>query len=191
MIASLRGRVQDFYHDSLVVDVGGVGFNIFTTTAILDRVNLGEEVLLHTYLSVREDSLALYGFETKDERELFTLLITVNGVGPRLALAVLSALSTEEIRRAILHEQPDVFSRVSGIGRKTAQKILLQLHDRIPEMEGYEKISKISDVDTEVLEALTNLGYSVVEAQTAIQSIPHDTPEDVETRLRIAFQYFI
>jgi Holliday junction DNA helicase RuvA len=112
-------------------------------------------------------------------------------VGPRLALAVLSALSTEEIRRAILHEQPDVFSRVSGIGRKTAQKILLQLHDRIPEMEGYEKISKISDVDTEVLEALTNLGYSVVEAQTAIQSIPHDTPEDVETRLRIAFQYFI
>ena len=190
MIASVKGRVQDFSLDSLVVDVGGVGFDIYATTAILDRVNLGEEVFLHTYLSVREDSLTLYGFESKEEKELFTLLISVNGVGPRLALAILSTLSPEDIRRAILHEQSDIFSSVSGIGKKTAQKIILSLHDRIPEMDGYEKISRISDVDTEVLEALTSLGYSVVEAQMAIQSIPQDVSEEVETRLRIALQYF-
>jgi Holliday junction DNA helicase RuvA len=90
----------------------------------------------------------------------------------------------------VLHEQPEVFSRVSGVGRKTAQKILLHLQDRISSLGGLEPMAAVSDVDTEVIAALTALGYSVVEAQTALQSIPRDTLQEVETRLRLALQYF-
>jgi Holliday junction DNA helicase RuvA len=121
---------------------------------------------------------------------IFLLLLSVDGIGPKSALAVLSTLSPDAIRRAIFHEQPEVFTRVPGVGKKTAQKILLQLQDRIPAMSGLEAVSAISDVDTEVLGALTTLGYSVVEAQSALQSIPRETPQEVEARLRAALQYF-
>jgi Holliday junction DNA helicase RuvA len=132
----------------------------------------------------------LCGFETKEGREVFDLLLTVNGIGPRLALSVLSTLSPDVIRRAVFNEQADVFSRVPGIGSKTAQKIVLHLQDRFPKAEGLAPLSKISDVDSEVLSALTALGYSLVEAQAALQYIPRDTPQEVETRLRVALQYF-
>ncbi len=132
----------------------------------------------------------LYGFETHEGRQYFTLLLTVDGIGPKLALAVLSYLSPDAIRRAVFHEQPEVFSRVPGVGKKTAQKILLQLQDKIPGEAGLEPMTAISDADAEVLGALTSLGYSVVEAQAALQSIPRDTPQDVETRLRLTLQYF-
>jgi len=147
-------------------------------------------IFLFTCLVVREDSLTLYGFETKDEKDLFLLLLSVNGVGPRLALAILSTLTTETIRRAVLSEQAEVFSRVPGIGKKTAQKILLQLQDRIPVTEGLEAVVGMTDIDSEVLAALTTLGYSVVESQAALQSIPRDTPQEIEIRLRLALQYF-
>ncbi|MEJ2709329.1 MAG: Holliday junction ATP-dependent DNA helicase RuvA, partial [Anaerolineales bacterium] len=134
--------------------------------------------------------LTLYGFETREAREIYVLLLTVNGVGPRLALAILSVLSPDAIRRAVFHEQAEVFSRVPGIGKKTSQKILLHLQDKVTADIGLEPVSRVSEVDTEVLDALTALGYSVVEAQAALQSIPRDTPQDVEARLRAALQYF-
>jgi Holliday junction DNA helicase RuvA len=139
---------------------------------------------------VREDALLLCGFETKEGREVFDLLLSVNGIGPRLAMSILSTLTPDTIRRAVFSEQAEIFSRVPGIGNKTAQKIILHLQDRLPSVEGLAPLSKISDVDTEVLAALTTLGYSLVEAQAALQYIPRDTPQDVETRLRIALQYF-
>jgi Holliday junction DNA helicase RuvA len=157
---------------------------------VRDRLRPGDEVFLQTYLVVRQDALTLYGFENREERELFLLLLSVDGIGPKSALAVLTTLSVDAIRRAIFHEQPEVFTRVPGVGKKTAQKILLQLQDRIPAMSGLEPVSGISDVDTEVLGALTALGYSVVEAQSALQSIPRETLQDVEARLRAALQYF-
>jgi Holliday junction DNA helicase RuvA len=134
--------------------------------------------------------LALYGFETSDARELFTLLLSVDGIGPRLALAVLSTLNPETIRRAVFNEQAEVFNRVPGVGKKTAQKILLSLQDRITGVEGLAPLAAMSDADSEALSALIGLGYSVVEAQAALQSIPRDAPPDVETRLRLALQYF-
>ena len=140
-------------------------------------------------LVVRQDALSLYGFETRDERELFILLLQVDGIGPKSALAVLSTLTPDAIRRAVFHEQAEIFTRVPGVGRKTAQKILLQLQDRIPAVAGLEPAA-YTDADSEVLSALTALGYSVVEAQAALQSIPRDTPADVEARLRAALQYF-
>jgi len=190
MITRLSGRIQEINSDSVVLDIGGVGLQVFAPAPLRDRLKPGETVFLYTYLVVREDALSLYGFDTKEGRDFFILLLGVNGVGPRLSLAMLSTLSPDAIRRAVFHEQADVFSRVPGVGKKTAQKILLHLQDRIPMEAGLERIAAISDVDTEVLGALTSLGYSVVEAQTALQSIPRDTPQEVEARLRAALQYF-
>ena len=190
MIAVLNGRVLEIYSDSLVIGIGGLGLQVFVPGPLRDRLRPGDEVFLQTYLVVRQDALTLYGFENREERELFLLLLSVDGIGPKSALAVLTTLSADAIRRAIFHEQPEVFTRVPGVGKKTAQKILLQLQDRIPAMGGLEPVSGISDVDTEVLGALTALGYSVVEAQSALQSIPRETPQDVEARLRAALQYF-
>ena len=190
MITSINGRILEVYPDSLVVGLGGIGLQVFAPAPSRERLRPGEETFLYSYLVVREDALTLYGFETRDERDLFVLLLQVNGVGPKLALTILSALSPDAIRRAVFHEQPEVFNRVPGIGKKTAQKILLQLQDRIPSVAGLEPATMITDADTEVLAALTTLGYSVVEAQAALQSIPRDTPQDVETRLRVALQFF-
>jgi Holliday junction DNA helicase RuvA len=190
MIASLNGRIQEILPDSLIVEMGGVGLQVYTPTTTRDHLHVGDLVFLYTYLVVRQDLLALYGFESREGRQYFTLLLTVDGIGPKLALGVLSVLSPDAIRRAVFHEQPEVFSRVSGVGKKTAQKILLQLQDKITGEAGLEPVAAISDTDAEVIGALTSLGYSVVEAQAALQSIPRDTPQDVETRLRLALQYF-
>ncbi len=190
MIASLNGRIQEVNADSLVLEIGGVGLQVFVPVTVKDHARRGEIIFLFTHLVVREDSLTLYGFETREGRDFFDLLLTVNGVGPRLALAVLSVLSPDAIRRAVFHEQAEIFSRVPGVGKKTAQKILLQLQDRITPEIGLEPVSMFSDADGEVMDALAALGYSVVEAQAALQSIPRDTPQDVEIRLRLALQYF-
>ncbi len=191
MIASVEGEVVGTTDSAIVVRVGGVGLQVFVPAPLRARLRMLERVFLYTHLIVREDLLALYGFETEQEREYFNLLLGVNGVGPRLALAVLSTLSTDAIRRAVANEQSEVFARVPGVGKRTAQKVLLHLQDKIQggdvlEMAG----TNLAGVDESVLEALTALGYSVVEAQTALQSIPRDAPQDVEERLRIALQYF-
>lgn len=191
MIASLLGKIQEVLSDSLVVMVGGgVGLQVYVPAPTRDRHRLGDAISLSTYLIVRQDMLALYGFETREERDYFNLLLGVDGIGPKLALGVLSVLSPDAIRRAVFHEQAEVFSRVPGVGKKTAQKILLQLQDRIQMIPGLEPLSQIGDLDTEVIDALTVLGYSVVEAQAAVQSIPRDASQDIEERLRLALQYF-
>lgn len=190
MIAFLEGRIIELYADSLIIGIGGVGFQVYVTAQVRSQVRPGDEIALHTYLVVREDLLNLYGFETIQEREIFLMLLGVDGIGPKLALAILSTLSPDAVRRAVFHEQPEIFTRVPGVGKKTAQKIQLQLQDRIPAMTGVETVETFSDLDAEVLSALTSLGYSVVEAQAALQAIPRDTPQEVETRLRAALQYF-
>jgi Holliday junction DNA helicase RuvA len=190
MISSLSARIQDILSDSLIVEVGGVGLQVYIPAPLKDRLSIGDNTLLYTHLVVREDALTLYGFESKDARSIYRLLLGVNGVGPRLALAVLSTLSPDEIRGAVLQERLEVFNHVPGIGKKTAQKIIIQLQDKIPAEAGLAPISMLAEGDVEVVAALSALGYSVVEAQSAIQSIPKDAPEDVETRLRLALQYF-
>jgi holliday junction DNA helicase RuvA len=190
MIASISGRVQDITQESIVIDVGGVGYQVFIPIPLRDRLHTGETVFIYTFLVVRQDALNLFGFESREGRDLFILLLSVNGVGPKLALAILSTLTPDTIKRAVFQEQAEIFSRVPGVGKKTAQKILLQLQDRIPVVAGLGVVSALNDVDTEVLDALTALGYSVVEAQAALQYIPKDTPQDVETRLRMTLKYF-
>jgi Holliday junction DNA helicase RuvA len=191
MIANMSGKIIQIEADSAIVDVGGIGFRILVPAPTRDHLHVGEMAFLYTQLIVRQDALTLYGFETKEGCDFFNLLLSVDGIGPRTALSVLSTLSPDAIRRAVFHEQADIFNSVPGVGKKTSQKILLYLQDRIKAVSGLEPVALMSDTDAEVLAALTTLGYSVVEAQAALQSVPRDIPpDDLEARLRIALQYF-
>jgi Holliday junction DNA helicase RuvA len=141
-------------------------------------------------LIVRETELTLYGFESQADRDLFNLLLGVDGVGPKASLSVLSTMNIEAVQRAVFAEEAELLNRVPGVGKKTAQKIVLYLQDRLKPTDTLQSLAAMSDTDSEVLAALTALGYSVVEAQSAIQALPKDAPDDVEERLRLALQYF-
>ena len=190
MIVHMQGEVVAAGLDSLTLQMGGFGVQVFVPAGLAKQSQAGEMVFLHTNMVVREDSWSIYGFEHEIERDFFILLLAVNGIGPRLALSILSTLSVDVIRRAVLSEQAELFTRVPGIGKKTGQKIVLYLQGKVGEAGEMRETIGTMDIDTEVLDALTGLGYSVIEAQTAIQSIPRDASKDVEDRLRIALQFF-
>lgn len=190
MIATLRGEVTQIEENALILEVGGVGLRVFVPAPVRTKLKAGEAAFLFTHLVVREDALTLYGFESQTDRELFTILLGVDGVGPKVALSVLSTMTLDAVQRAVFAEEGDLFSRVPGVGKKTAQKIALHLKDKLKPTDALAKVAAMSDKDSEVLAALTSLGYSVVEAQAAIQSIAKDAPDDVEERLRLALQYF-
>ena len=190
MIATLRGEIAQIEDNAFVIEVGGVGLRVFIPIPLRGRMKVSEKVFLYTYLVVRETELTLYGFESKADRDLFNLLLGVDGVGPKVALSVLSTMNIESVQRAIFSDEPELLSRVPGVGKKSAQKIALYLKDRLKPIDTLASVAAMSDADSEVLEALTALGYSVVEAQSAIQSLTKDAPDDVEERLRLALQYF-
>ena len=190
MISSIHGKIIRIDEGSLIVEVGGVGLLVYVPNPLTDELSPGENVFLHTYLIVRQDALALYGFDSHESGEYFAMLLGVSGIGPRLAVTILSTLTPESIRRAIVTDQAEIFSRVPGVGKKTAQKIVFSLQDKVSKEEGFEPIAAMSEADSEVLSALIALGYSVVEAQAGLQSIPRDTPQEVEERLRLALMYF-
>ena len=190
MIATLNGEVTQIEEKALVIETGGVGLRILVPKPILLQAHLGETIFLYTHLVVREDSLTLYGFDTQSDRSLFSLVLGVDGVGPRVAMSLMSTLNIESVQRAVFNEQSEILSSVPGVGKKTAQKIILYLQDKLKPTDQLEEIAGLTDADSEVLAALTALGYSVIEAQTAIQAIPKDAGDDIEERLRIALQQF-
>lgn len=190
MIASIQGNVIRLGEDYLVVDAGGIGYQVYVPTQLFDGLRLGEQISLLTQLIVREDSMTLFGFRDQDELGLFQELIRVNGVGPRLALETLATHSPDVIKRAVLNKQEEVFAQVAGIGKKTAQKIILSLEDRISFEDQLLYSSETVGINEEVQEALLSLGYSILEAQAALQTIPEETPLDLETRLTIALRFF-
>lgn len=190
MIATLRGEISQIEENALILEVGGVGLRVLVPAPLRTKAKAGEKVLLFTHLQVREDALTLYGFESQSDRELFNILLGVDGVGPKVALSVLSTMTLDAIQRAVFADEPEVLSRVPGVGKKTAQKMGLHLKDKLKPTDTLSQVASMTDKDSEVLAALTALGYSVVEAQAAIQSIAKDAPDDVEDRLRLALQYF-
>jgi Holliday junction DNA helicase RuvA len=190
MIATLRGEITQLEDNAVIIESGGVGLRVFVPKPLRERMKTGEAIFVFTHLVVHEDEWKLFGFESQADRDLFTTMLSVNGVGPRTALAVLSTLNLETVQRAVFSEEPELLSRVPGVGKKTAQKMVLYMHDRLKPISGLDRIASLSDTDSEVLAALTGLGYSVVEAQTAIQSIPKEASQDVEERLRLALQQF-
>ena len=189
MIRMVRGIVMARGKDYLVVDVAGVGYKVFVPDPVLFAATSNEEIVLHTYLQVREDALNLFGFAETDELTMFELLLGVSGVGPKVALATLSVLSPDMLRSAISSEEPGLIGRVPGVGKRTAEKIVLDLRGKVGQATGIQSLAYATDTDTEVVDALISLGYSVVEAQRAIQKLPKDATS-VEERLRLALSQF-
>jgi Holliday junction DNA helicase RuvA len=188
MIASLHGVINFIGDDHLIVAVGGVGLRVFVPRTVLEDVGgVGRNISLHTHLIVRETELTLYGFESNEDLALFELLLGVNGVGPKVGLAILSTLSPEIFKNAVVREEAVVLQRVPGIGKKTAERIMFQLRDSLQAVSG-GPTPLVSDVDADVIELLTNLGFSIVEAQTALQNVPRDV-NNVDERLQRALQY--
>ncbi len=190
MIASVEGRIQAPWGKiAIVMDIGGVGLRVLCTQPTLAAARLGEIISLYTHLVVREDDLSLIGFVTAEELALFEHLIGVSGVGPKLALALLSGMAPDSLRLAIGQDQPEILARIPGIGKKTAQKIVLELKDKVGAPEVAEGLAALTEADAAVIDALTTLGYSIVEAQRAVQGLPRDVT-DVEERLRRALASF-
>jgi Holliday junction DNA helicase RuvA len=190
MIANLKGRIEAIGKDYLVVGVGGIGFKVYVPTSVLETSDgLGRQVELFTHLHVRENDLTLYGCGSEDALALFELLLGVSGVGPRVALAMLSTMSPDSLRLSIAQGNAAALTRVPGIGPKMAKKIVFHLKDRIAVEVGPEAVHFLTDADAEVIAALTSLGYSVVEAQAALQSLPAEEME-IEERVRLALGYF-
>jgi Holliday junction DNA helicase RuvA len=190
MIATIRGDITQIEENALIIEVGGVGMRVIVPAPLRGRMKVGETVFVYTHLIVRETELTLYGFESQADRNLFNLLLGVDKVGPKVALSVLSTMNIEAVQRAVFSDEPELLSRVPGVGKKSAQKIALYLQDRLKPLDTLASVASMSDTDSEVLAALTTLGYSVVEAQAALQSVPKDAPDDVEERLRLTLQYF-
>ncbi len=191
MIASLRGVVVTTGKDWLVVRVGGVGFQVFVPQGVLnDLADLGQEATLFTYLHVRENELTLYGCSSEEELSLFRLLLGVSGIGPKVALSILSSLPPDRLQAAIAQEDEATLARVPGIGPKTAKKLVFDLKDKVQAgLVRGEAPAAITEADADLIGALTSLGYSVVEAQEAIRSLPRESLP-LEERVRLALAFF-
>ncbi|MEW5958517.1 MAG: Holliday junction branch migration protein RuvA [Chloroflexota bacterium] len=187
MIGSLRGEIIDKSTEGLLIEVGGVGFYVLAPTTLLDLLEVGVKTQLYTHLHVREQELTLFGFPDKEELELFRTLLKVQGIGPKMALSILSHLPVETLRQAIARGEAALLSRVPGIGPKKAKQIVFQLKDKVGLEDVFVSTMPMADSDGEVIAALTALGYSVVEAQAALQQIPKEArQESVEEKVRLA-----
>ncbi len=187
MIATIEGDLVYKDTDYVVVSVAGIGLQVFAPFNTIESIS-STRVFLFTRLIIGRDSVTLFGFGSKAERKMFDTLQNVTRVGPKLALTILNTLSIENIRGSVLNNKPEIIRRVPGVGEKAAQRIVLELQDKIPSDFGISPMLGEEDFTADILDALTALGYSVVEAQAAIQSIPLDAPADVEERVRIALQ---
>jgi len=189
MITSLHGKLEAVGSDGAIINVGGVGFQVYMPTSTLSTLGkIGEAVNLHTYLHLREDNATLYGFASDDELGLFQNLIGVSGLGPKLAVAMFSAMSVEKLTMAIATGSADLLTVIPGIGKKMANRLILELKDKI----GAGLITAPAQLteETEVLAALTSLGYSVSEATRAVAALPPGSELSLEERVKMALQYF-
>ncbi len=184
MIARLRGRAVAMRSDGLVLEVGGVGYLVQATPTALRAAADAEEVTVETYLHVREDALQLYGFADGEERELFEHLLSVTGVGPKVALAIVSGSRPAELRRAIALEDTARFEAIPGIGRKTAQRVVLELKEKLASSASLPAAAGGAP-ELVARDALVELGYSVVEAERALADVDPELPAEERVRLAL------
>jgi Holliday junction DNA helicase RuvA len=186
MIARLRGRPAARTTDGLVLDVNGVGYLVAATPSVLRRAGAGSEVTVETYLHVREDALQLYGFADAEERELFVHLLTVSGVGPKVALAVVSGSPPGELRKAIALGDHARFQAIPGIGKKTAERIVLELREKLGTVSD-SGLAVVSDAPDHLVarDALVELGYTVVDAERALAEVDPDLPPEERVKLAL------
>jgi Holliday junction DNA helicase RuvA len=189
VIAQLRGKAVARDAQGLVLDVNGVGYRVLATPSAIQKADGGDEVVVQTHLHVREDVMQLFGFATVEERELFEQLLAVSGVGPKVALAIVSGYSPAELRRAIVREDADLFQTIPGIGKKTAQRVVLELKERIAPLAAVEE-PHLGAGDGHVVarDALVELGYTPAEAEKRLAETDPDLPpaERVRQALRAA-----
>lgn len=191
MIASLEGKLESLGGDWAVVSVGGIGIQVFMPTPTLSGLGaIGGNVKLYTHLHLREDNITLYGFASSGELDLFKTLINVSGLGPRMALAMLSAMDTEQLVMAIASGNAELLTGIPGIGRKMASRLVLELKDKIGAGLISAPMAELAQENTDVLAALTTLGYSASEATRALASLPRDQELNLEDKVRLALAYF-
>jgi Holliday junction DNA helicase RuvA len=191
MIAGLKGKVAAIYSDLVIIDVNGIGFQVFMSTSTLSGLGaIGAVVKLHTHLYLREDSVSLYGFTSLDELNLFQALIGVSGVGPRLALAMLSVMSPKELTMAIATGSIDLLRRVPGVGKKMAERLVLELKDKIGAGLGAVPMAQLAEGSSDVIAALVSLGYSAGEASRAVAALPIDREMSLEEKIKLTLGYF-
>lgn len=191
MIASLHGRLESLGSDSAIINVGGIGFQVYMPTSTLSTLGtIGEEVQLYTHFHLREDNATLYGFASADELRLFQTLIAVSGLGPKLALGMLSVMSVDKLTMAIATGSVDLLTIVPGIGKKVANRLVLELKEKIGAGWVTTPGVQLAEENTDVLAALTSLGYSVSEASRAVASLPPSSELSLEEKIKLALQYF-
>ena len=197
MIAFLKGELSAIYDDRIVIEVSGIGYNVMMPNSCISVLpGIGNTVKIYTYLSVREDAMWLYGFNTKDELDLYKLLITVNGVGPKAALMLMSFMDSSDLKFAILSSDSKTISKAPGIGPKTAQRLIIDLKDKIDFLDSFEsKMSNtvaasntLSESKAEAVDALVALGYSQKDAYAAVSSTELDDDAMVEDILKLALR---
>ena len=199
MYSYIKGTLTDVEENLVVLEAGGIGYNIYTTAQTLDYLpSVGEELKLYTYLNVREDAMLLYGFLTKDDLRVFKLLLGVSGIGPKGALAILGVMSTDDLRFAILAEDAKAIAKAPGIGAKTAQRLILELKDKLSLEDAFEQKlendaakqvpNQLKGVKNDAVQALVALGYSSTDALKTVNSIEISDNWDVEDVLKAALK---
>lgn len=200
MIGYIKGIVEEVTSDRLILENGGIGYEIFVPSSVLDSgLREGEELKIYTYLNVREDALQLFGFLTRDDLQVYRLLIGVNGIGPKAAIGVLSAMSADTLRFAVLADDAAAIAKAPGIGKKTAQKLILELKDKFSLEEAFEQklaatqaketVQAGEDSSSEAVQALVALGYSGTEALQAVKKVAGAADMDTEAVLKAALKY--
>ena len=194
MIGFVEGIIEYIDVDKIVVNNNGVGYNVFMPASQIDTLNVDETVRVFTYLNLREDAMQLFGFLTRDDLEVFKLLITVNGIGPKGGLAVLSTITTDDLRVAVISEDAKAISKAPGIGAKTAQKVIIELKDKLnledvlePKLDANFQVNDNNSMSEAVM-ALVALGYSQADAYRAVKSIDNIEELDVENVIKMALK---
>lgn len=188
MIQRIRGVILRKVEKNVVVEVGGIGLGLTISKKTFTSLpSIGEEVILFSHLYMREDMMALYGFETEAELSFFEMLISVSGVGPKSALSVLDVAPLDQLAAAIQEGRPDLLSQASGIGRKTSERIIIELRTKVSSSESGIVVGQM-DSDADALDALVGLGYRKEEARAALQKVGNET-RGVEARLKIALKF--
>jgi Holliday junction DNA helicase RuvA len=190
MIASLQGIVDAIGADWLVVNVGGVGYKVSVPTSVVSEGGVtGREIKLYTHLHVREDEMTLYGFGAPEDLRLFDTLLTVSGLGPKTALGMLSAMSSDQLTMAIASSDTAMLTSIPGIGKKTADRVILELKDKVGAIISVSAGARMAQENADVVAALTSLGYSVMEATRAVGALPSGGKSAIEERIKLALQY--
>lgn len=199
MYAYIKGELAEINTDHIVVEAGGIGYQVFISLQTFDYLpSVGEDLKMYTYLYLREDAMILYGFLTKDDLELFKLLISVSGIGPKGGLAILSTLEADDLRFAILSGDAKAISKASGVGGKTAQRVILELKDKLSLEDAFEaKTEHVQknaaaaggSVKNDAVMALTALGYSSTESLKAVSAVEITEDMDVEEVLKAALKH--